>query len=365
MIELKYAMMADDWEVLEGGGVISPLKTERPGQAIIFGDRIKNGSLSADITVLESEKRRTGGQAMEASLVVRYNGPEGYYYAGTGAFYAKFFIAKTLPGPYFQARQWVGGPESVLPHKTYRLKLTFTGSQLTLFENDVQQLVVLDESYQVGQCGLMTWKTRARFDNVRLVRAKPKAFVIMPFASELNFVHRVIAQTVERYDIDCVRADEIAVSRPIMDDVKAQIAEADLVIVDFTGKNPNVYYEAGLADAWKKDWIVIAQSPDDMTFDVRHIRSIRYSNTMGADQQLERDLQKALGALGYVKPGGSGVSAQNAPGDDAERGARRVAPSAPDSSSAPRIANVRPRARVPKRAGVKSPASRSRSKRRA
>ncbi len=365
MIELKYSMLADDWEVLEGGGFVSPLKTERPGQAIIFGDRIKNGSLSADITVLESEKRRTGGQAMEAALVVRYSGPEGYYYAGTGAFYAKFFIAKTLPGPYFQARQWVGGPESVLPNKTYRLKLTFTGSQLTLYENDVQQLVVLDESYQVGQCGLMTWKTRARFDNVRLVRAKPKAFVIMPFASELNFVYRVIVQTVESYDIDCVRADEIAVSRPIMDDVKAQIAEADLVIVDFTGKNPNVYYEAGLADAWKKDWIVIAQSPDDMTFDVRHIRSIRYANTMGADQQLERDLQKALGALGYVKPGSSGVSAQNVSGGDATRDARRAAPSAPHSASATTTADARSRGRVPKRAGVGSPASRSRLKRRA
>ncbi len=239
---------------------------------------------------------------MEAALVVRYNGPEGYYYAGTGAFSTKFFIAKAIPGPFYQARQWVGGTESVLLNKTYRLRLDFNGSQLTLFENDVQQLVVLDESYQVGQCGLMAWKTRARFENVRVTRARPKAFVVMPFASELRFVHEVIERIVESYDIDCVRADEIAISRPIMDDVKSQIAEADLVIVDFTGKNPNVYYEAGLADAWQKDWIVMAQSSDDMTFDVRHIRSIRYSNTMGADVQLAEDLQKALNALGYVKP---------------------------------------------------------------
>jgi hypothetical protein len=167
---------------------------------------------------------------------------------------------------------------------------------------------VIDESYQTGQCGLAAWKTRAHFANVRVRKAKPRAFVIMPFSSELDFVHRVIERTITHYGIECVRADQIAVSRPVMEDVKTQIAEADLVIVDFTGKNPNVYYEAGLADAWKKDWIVLGQSTDDLTFDVRHIRSIQYSNTMGADKKLEADLENALKALQY-KSESSGANA--------------------------------------------------------
>lgn len=121
----------------------------------------------------------------------------------------------------------------------------------------------------------------------------------MPFLSELDFVHDVISSTIIKYGIDCVRADQIAVSRPVMEDVKIQIAEADLIIVDFTAKNPNVYYEAGLADAWKKDWIVLSQSKEDLTFDVQHIRSIRYSNTMGADRKLQADLEKSLKALNY------------------------------------------------------------------
>jgi hypothetical protein len=86
-----------------------------------------------------------------------------------------------------------------------------------------------------------------------------------------------------------------------MEDVKTEIAEADLVVVDFTDKNPNVYYEAGLADAWNKDWIILAQSTDDLTFDVRHIRCILYSNRMGADKKLETDLHGALEALGYAR----------------------------------------------------------------
>lgn len=303
MNDSKYSMLDDDWTVGKDGSFTSPLVDDRPGQIVIFGDRIRNGSIGADITILETKNRREGVPSLEATLIARYAGQDGYYYAGTGAFYTKFFIGKTLPGPFWQLRAQVGQHLSVLKNKTYRLRLEFNGSQITLYENDVQQLVLYDESYQVGQCGLATWRTRARFENIRVARAKPKAFLVMPFASELRFVHRVIDQTVTSYGIDCVRADEIAISRPVMEDVKSQIAGADLVIVDFTGKNPNVYYEAGLADAWKKDWIVLAQSSEDMTFDVRHIRSIRYTNTMGADIKLEEDLRKAIEALGYAQEG--------------------------------------------------------------
>jgi hypothetical protein len=116
----------------------------------------------------------------------------------------------------------------------------------------------------------------------------------MPFASELDYVYDVIRNTVEERGLRCVRADEILVSRPVVEDIKEQIAGADLVIVDFTNKNPNVYYEAGLADAWKKKWKVIVQRSDDLTFDVRHIRTINYSNTMGADVQLRRKLGSAI-----------------------------------------------------------------------
>jgi hypothetical protein len=314
----RYSMMEDDWEVENADGFVSPMTKERAGQTIMFGERIRNGSISADVTILDSLPRRSGEPSMEVALIARYSGPEAYYYAGTGAFFSKFFIGKVLAGPIWQARQWIGRPSSVFKNKQYRLKLEFNGSQIAFFENDVQQLVVVDDSYQIGQCGLAAWKTRARFDNVCIRKDTPKAFVIMPFASELDFVHKVIADTVEDYGIECVRADQIAISRPVMDDVKAQIAAADLVIVDFTGKNPNVYYEAGLADAWKKDWIVVAQNSEDMTFDVRHIRSIRYTNTMGADQKLATDLGNALTALGYRSKGDPWATASGK-GRDAAR----------------------------------------------
>jgi len=122
--------------------------------------------------------------------------------------------------------------------------------------------------------------------------------------AEFDFVYSVIKKSVEEHDIKCERADERYISEPIVENVKSKIASAEIVIVDFTGRNTNVYFEAGLADAWKKKWIVLAQSPADLAFDVRHVRAIIYSNSMGADENLKealrRALQETLAAAGQV-----------------------------------------------------------------
>lgn len=299
---MKYSMLNDDWEVsADGTRFESPaLSDVYDEQWLLFSDRFRNGSVEADVTLIDANTTRNGLVSMEADLVFRYNGPDGFYYAGTSGFDTKFFLAKALPGPYYQLREYIGRRSAVKKGKTYRLRVTFNGGQIVLYENDVQQLLLRDDSFALGQVGLRTFRTRARFDNVVIRRDVPTCFLIMPFATELDFVHRVIADVVSSFGIHCIRADEVYLSRPVMEDVKQMIAGADLVICDFTGRNPNVYYEAGLADAWRKDWIVLSQTSEDMTFDVRHIRSIRYSNTMGADIRLRDELAQALRALGYL-----------------------------------------------------------------
>jgi hypothetical protein len=118
----------------------------------------------------------------------------------------------------------------------------------------------------------------------------------MPFQAELSNVYRIIKETVEKHGVECERADERVVSEPILDDVKAQIGSADLVIIDFTGRNPNVYFEAGIADALNRRWIILAQLKNDLAFDVQHIRAIMYLDKMGSDEKFKDDLHRALDA---------------------------------------------------------------------
>jgi hypothetical protein len=63
-----------------------------------------------------------------------------------------------------------------------------------------------------------------------------------------------------------------------------------LVVVDFSGKNANVFYEAGIAHTLGKHVVPITQSNDDIPFDLRHHRYLLYLNNnegrMGLEQQL-------------------------------------------------------------------------------
>jgi hypothetical protein len=146
------------------------------------------------------------------------------------------------------------GPEV---NRTYHIGVEFTGSQIVVSENGVRQVSTIDNTYSSGKWGLRTWKTKARFANAKSDPQKPMCFLIMPFEG-FDDVYRVLRETVERHAFRCERADTRFVTKPIIDDIILFISRADLIIIDLTGKNPNVFYEAGVATALKKKVIHIA-----------------------------------------------------------------------------------------------------------
>jgi hypothetical protein len=106
-----------------------------------------------------------------------------------------------------------------------------------------------------------------------------KCFVLMPFAPAFNNVYRLLKSLVEGYaHCECIRADEIARSNRITDDVYDQIQMARFLIADITGQNPNVYYELGVSHALDKEVIVLVQAGSMVSFDIRGIRYLEYSN---------------------------------------------------------------------------------------
>jgi len=86
-----------------------------------------------------------------------------------------------------------------------------------------------------------------------------RAFVIMSFAPELTAIYEWQLQPYfqeKGYVVD--RADEGAQRGYIMcEKVCRQIQQADLVVVDISFSNPNVFYEFGLAVALQKDILLI------------------------------------------------------------------------------------------------------------
>ncbi|HBB94901.1 MAG TPA: hypothetical protein DC054_05880, partial [Blastocatellia bacterium] len=98
-------------------------------------------------------------------------------------------------------------------------------------------------------------------------------FIVMPFSVEsLNIVYEdfVKPTLVDRCLLRAERGDDVFGSNVIMDDITKSIRRARLIIGDLTGRNPNVFYEVGIAHALNKQVLLMTQSIDDVPFDLRH-----------------------------------------------------------------------------------------------
>lgn len=121
--------------------------------------------------------------------------------------------------------------------------------------------------------------------------------VMMPFDSGFNEVFAALQSTVSAVGMRCLRADNIWEHHVLIQDVVKLIANARVVICDLTGKNPNVFYETGIAHALGQDVILIAQHETDIPFDLRHIRYVRYLNNEEGLRALAESVGKRLQSL--------------------------------------------------------------------
>ena len=118
--------------------------------------------------------------------------------------------------------------------------------------------------------------------------------VMMPFRQEFNEVHETIKAACNDLGVTTCRIDEIYGPRKIMDDIFSTIAQSRAVVSDLTGRNPNVLYETGLAHALDRDVVAIVQNDEDVPFDLKHIRFVKYMQNTEGLGTLRSDLRRSL-----------------------------------------------------------------------
>lgn len=121
-----------------------------------------------------------------------------------------------------------------------------------------------------------------------------QCFVMMPFAESFNAIYRLIHRCCEEQGLTCIRADEDAVPGKITGKIYRFVEESGIIIADMTGKNPNVFYELGLAHAISGNVILLTQSKDDVPFDLLDFMYILYNNTIDGSEKLAGELSKVL-----------------------------------------------------------------------
>jgi len=139
---------------------------------------------------------------------------------------------------------------------------------------------------------------------------KEVCFVMMPFEEPfVSYFKAIIKPAIESSNLDPRQGDSLFRSSPIMADIWQMIQDAKIIIAVLTGKNPNVFYEMGLAHAIGKPIILISETMIDVPFDLHSLRVILYNKnnpSWGAELKtkilsaLEETIQKPVEAVPHM-----------------------------------------------------------------
>jgi hypothetical protein len=157
---------------------------------------------------------------------------------------------------------------------------------LTVFRADMRSAELIDESGErprlldIGrdeehrpQSAAMTARQAAS--------AGATCFVMQPFVNPFGgYFNSIFKPAIEQAGLQAIRAyAEIFATGKIMDQIWRGIRDASVLVAELTSKNPNVFYELGLAHALEKPVVLVASNQEDVPFDLRHIRVILYDQS--------------------------------------------------------------------------------------
>jgi nucleoside 2-deoxyribosyltransferase len=135
-----------------------------------------------------------------------------------------------------------------------------------------------------------------------------RVFVVSPIGSPGTDVYKraayalkfIFKRALPAPEWEVHRADEGKLSDSIGQHVIRSIMEADLIIADLTGHNPNVFYELAVAHASRKPVVHLISKGERLPFDVFDQRTIHYdiSDLESVEEAVEEVRAYAEAVLG-------------------------------------------------------------------
>lgn len=116
---------------------------------------------------------------------------------------------------------------------------------------------------------------------------KKQCFVISPIGQENSAVRShaddvfrfIIEPAMKKFDIVAIRSDHMSEAGRISRQMFREIFTADICIALLTGLNPNVFYELAVAQCAARPLIILIESGQNLSFDVKDLRSIYYETS--------------------------------------------------------------------------------------
>jgi hypothetical protein len=126
-------------------------------------------------------------------------------------------------------------------------------------------------------------------------------FVVMPFSPPIGgYYQHIYEPAIRKAGLRPVRADaDIFGTGKIIDQIWSGINSAKVLVAELTTRNPNVFYELGLAHALDKPVVLISSNGEDVPFDLKHIRVIYYdvNDPFWVSKLIDKVAENILSAL--------------------------------------------------------------------
>lgn len=102
-------------------------------------------------------------------------------------------------------------------------------------------------------------------------------------------------------DFEPIRVDKIAKTSVLTDDIFNHLKDDDLVIVDITGHNPNVFLELGYRMGLGRPYIIIqdCEYKANYPFDISNIRIMSYSLDLDGIETSKSELSSFIKNTGF------------------------------------------------------------------
>lgn len=135
-------------------------------------------------------------------------------------------------------------------------------------------------------------------------KMKPICFVIMPISDVHGYEPGHFARVYEHLlkpaivaaGFHPVRADDAVKTDYIVVGIIQKIVESEMVICDFSARNPNVMYELGIRHAFNKPVTLIKDRRTEKVFDIQGLRYTEYDDSLRIDS-VQKDVSKISVAI--------------------------------------------------------------------
>jgi len=209
-------------------------------------------------------------------------------------YYSKFRISD--PNNFVSLRDFYGYWRTKLP--TYQARRVFISNMYEKLENSVQSAIDGRGGTRIIQLPSKNSEfvlCNPIFKGRNFELEKDLCFVLMPFRPNFKRLYEEhIRPILEKAGFRILKADDLYTTSAIVEDIWEYINKARLIIADVTSRNPNVFYELGIAHTLGKETVILTQNEKDIPFNLSHLRHFKYDDNEVGWKLLRKDLQEIV-----------------------------------------------------------------------